>query len=895
MSLAPGTRLVCYEILAPLGEGGMGEVYRARDTKLNRDVAIKVLPELFAADPERLKRFEREAQTLAALNHPNIAQIYGVVEIPSAVATGPRPVGSMGLVMECVDGEDLSRRIERGTIPIDEAIATARQIAEALETAHEQGIVHRDLKPANIKLRPDGAVKVLDFGLAKAIAGGPEGLRYEGAGVGPGLPLANSPTFTSPVAMTQLGVILGTAAYMAPEQARGKAVDKRADIWSFGCVLYEMLAGRRPFTGGELTDVLAAIVRDAPDLAALPPATPSAVRGLVERCLEKDPRERLRDMGEARIILSHPMRAAAQPSVARPPSLSWVAIGVAGVILGGITAWWWTPRPVDAPAVTSLRQLTEAPGAEIDPDISPDGRQVLYAAGPEGGRNLYLLRAGGGRAINLTPQSMSDNVQGAFSPNGERIAFHSSRDGGGLFIMGATGESVRRVTASGADPRWSPDGKRLAYATEPVHDPSSRLTRSELWTADVDSGATTKLSAGDGVQPAWSPHGQRIAFWANTAGQRDIWTIAASGGAPVAVTKDAATDWAPEWSPDGRWIYFVSDRGGSPNLWRIAVDESTGVPSAPPQPVTNGVRGMASARFSQDGSRMVLGAVDRRFDLSLVDFDVAHPDAGAVRQTIRSASLGWCSPSHDASWLACTSRTGQEDLVLLRADGSETRRLTDDAFKDRIPVWTPDDKTLVFMSTRSGQWQLWTIGADGAGLRQLTDLADEVHWGAVSPDGTRLALAAFVPGSFGVRFLELAKTAAMALPVTPIATPLNIDSWSSDGALLAGMHDEASGSPAHLIIWDLLAQRLHRQVDLPLLRSSSLGASFVPGTHDVVVNTRDGVALVNGDTGQWRIIRRIEPPIETRISGDGRTLLVERPGIEEDLWLMEFSKSAGQK
>ena len=281
MALTPGTRFGSYEITAKLGEGGMGEVYRARDAKLHRDVAIKVLPALLAADPERLARLEREAQTLAALNHPQIAQIYGLLDAPAA------------LVMECVEGEDLAQRLSRGALPIAEAVDVARQIADALEAAHERGIVHRDLKPANIRIGPDGAVKVLDFGLAFSR--------------GPAAEIANSPTFTSPAAMTHAGVILGTAAYMAPEQARGKALDRRADIWAFGCALYEMLSGVKPFEGETVTDVLSAIISKEPDWSRLPPDTPASVRTLLERCLEKDPRRRLRDIGEARVLLEQPI------------------------------------------------------------------------------------------------------------------------------------------------------------------------------------------------------------------------------------------------------------------------------------------------------------------------------------------------------------------------------------------------------------------------------------------------------------------------------------------------------------------------------------------------------------------------------------------------------------
>ena len=604
---------------------------------------------------------------------------------------------------------------------------------------------------------------------------------------------------------------------------------------------------------------------------------------------------RLRDIGEARVLLQHPL---APVDTGRAPERRfgvrlWAAMLLAAVVGGAAAAaWLMSRRESGAPVVASVRQLTESPGAEINPDISPDGRQVLYAAGPVGGRNLYLLRVGGGRAINLTSDATGDNVQGAFSPDGEQIAFRSDREGGGIFVMGATGESARRVTTAGFDPRWSPDGKRLAYATEGVNDPYSRLVRSELWSAEVETGATTRLWTGDAVQPAWSPHGERIAFWANSGGQRDIWTIAASGGQPVAVTADGATDWAPEWSPDGRWLYFISDRGGSPNVWRIPVDESSGAPRGAAEAVTNGVRPLASARFSRDGLRMVVGTWDRSFQLSLSAFDAAHPDtAGAVR-TIRSQSLGWCAPSHDASWLACTTKNGQEDVVLLRADGSETRRLTDDPFKDRIPVWSPDDRTLSFMSTRSGKWELWAIGVDGSGLRQQTDLRSDLSWGTWSPDGKRMAIALESVEPYGLWFFDPSRTATRDNSefVASGAAHVGADAWSSDGKLIAGTETNASGDPIAITVWDVEARRLVRRIELPLLRVTAIDLSFVPGTHQALTNTREGVALVDLDTGSWRVIRRIGPPLEHRLSGDGRTLLIERFELESDLWLTELRK-----
>jgi serine/threonine protein kinase len=280
VALTPGTRLGVYEVTAPIGEGGMGQVYRATDTTLGRQVAIKILPDAFASDPERLARFEREAKTLASLNHSHIASIYGF----------EKSAGLHALVMELVEGEDLSQRIARGAIPLDEALPIAKQIAEALEAAHEQGIIHRDLKPANIKVRVDGTVKVLDFGLAKAME--PTGVILHG--------VSRAPTITTP-AMTQAGLILGTAAYMSPEQARGRVVDKRADIWAFGCVFYEMLTGRRVFDGEEVSDTLAFVLTKDPDWSGLPADTPAAILRLLRRCLVKDRINRLPDIGSARL------------------------------------------------------------------------------------------------------------------------------------------------------------------------------------------------------------------------------------------------------------------------------------------------------------------------------------------------------------------------------------------------------------------------------------------------------------------------------------------------------------------------------------------------------------------------------------------------------------------
>ena len=373
MSLEPGQSLGPYKVATILGEGGMGQVWQATDTQLGRQVALKILPGAFAADPDRLARFKREAQILASLNHPNIGAIYGIEEAE----------GTRALVLELVEGPTLADRIAQGAMPIEDALPIARQIAEALEAAHEAGVIHRDLKPANIKVREDGTVKVLDFGLAKAFqpdAGDPN--------------LSQSPTISLTAAATQMGMVIGTAAYMAPEQARGKTVDKRADVWAFGAVLYEMLTGQRPFTGKDVTDTLAAVLRIDADLDALPAATPPRLRQVLKACLQKEPKARIRDIGDVSLAMDGTFDTPVQetmPSVTPHQLPVWqrpipvVAVVLASLLVGGLIVW-----GVTRPALPRLVSFTVSPDenrrvtiatTSPDIDISPDGQRIAYLTG----------------------------------------------------------------------------------------------------------------------------------------------------------------------------------------------------------------------------------------------------------------------------------------------------------------------------------------------------------------------------------------------------------------------------------------------------------------------------------------------------------------------------------
>ena len=465
MSLTPGTRIGGFEIVGSLGAGGMGEVYRARDTRLNRDVALKVLPELFAADADRLARFTREAQTLAALNHPNIAHIHGLEEFPPP---GPGQAGVRALAMELVDGDDLSDIIRRGPLPLADALPIAAQIANALEAAHEHGIVHRDLKPANTKVRPDGTVKVLDFGLAKAAS---PALALSG-----GAPLP-SPTMTSP-AMTAMGVVLGTAAYMAPEQARGKPVDRRADIWAFGVILMEMLTGRRLFDGETVSDVMVAVMTAPVDLASLPADVPSRVRELIARCLERDPRRRLRDIGEARVALESPATditassvgtiAGGQPLVSVPSRrwmLPWAIAGVSLALAATAGALWL--RAASTPTASQRLLLEIGPpfgeelviqsnaGAAV---VSPDGSMVAFATHGAAGRRLYVrsLMTGEARALSGTEEAYYP----FWSPDSRSLGFFGSSKLLTVSVAGGLPEAIADIQ-QGRGGTWTDQGQIL--------------------------------------------------------------------------------------------------------------------------------------------------------------------------------------------------------------------------------------------------------------------------------------------------------------------------------------------------------------------------------------------------------------------------------------------------
>jgi len=700
LALTPGTRLGVYEVIAPIGEGGMGQVLRARDTKLDRDVAIKILPEAFAHDADRLARFQREAKTLASLNHPNIAAIYGLEE------SG----GMTALVMELVEGDDLSQRIARGAIPLDEALPIAKQIAEAVEAAHEQGIMHRDLKPANIKVRTDGTVKVLDFGLAKAME--PIGAMSASASM--------SPTITTP-AMTQAGMILGTAAYMSPEQARGKTVDKRADIWAFGAVLFEMLTGARAFAGDDVSDVLASVLAREPDLTAVP----TRVRYLLTRCLEKDPRKRLRDIGDAMNLVqgtetSAPGAEAGAPGVAR--SRRW--LGVGGWALAGVLAAGFVVAALLRPAT---KVETDPPIVQFQIEravdvynrtatafaVSPDGLMLAYyGAGSDGLQTLLVRTLATGEVRT---------VQGSATPTPQGNSLFWSPDSRQLVRGTATGAHVFDVSTGTARPlcdcryvggSWNRDGVILlgGFGNEPGGIPGG-IRR--LSVGDRTPVAITKVDASRGGQDTWPVFlrdGRRFLFTRSTPGVGDATYVGTlDGDAPKRIAEGSRRIFVPGAGGQGSYLLGIDAAGLIAQAFDLNTMSVTGA-------AMTVVAGAVAASASENGV-LATSALGSRPRTIPTWFDRKGTSLGQVGEAglIESVAL-----SPDGRKLAVADVSsgpgGQVSDIWLRdlTSGARTR-VTFNPDNDSTPVWSPDGTRIAFTSRRAGVNLPYQRAADGTG------------------------------------------------------------------------------------------------------------------------------------------------------------------------------------
>jgi eukaryotic-like serine/threonine-protein kinase len=710
MPLVSGTRLGPYEIVEPLGAGGMGEVYRGRDPRLGRDVALKVLPEAFARDAERMVRFEREAKVLASLNHSNIASIYGLEESN----------GTRALVMELVEGPTLAERIKQGGIPLEESLPIAKQICEALEYAHERGVIHRDLKPANVKIGADGAVKLLDFGLAKA---------WEGDSTV--ADISSSPTISR--LATQAGIILGTAAYMSPEQAKGKAVDRRTDIWAFGCVLYEMLTGKRAFDGETVTDVLAAVVRAEPESSHLPTSTPERVRELLRRCLKKDAKQRLQAIGDARIALDEAQDAGEPSGRTQVPSsqpwrrvLPWAAAIVLFFVAAISTYMARSPNSVQ----TIVSEISAPQNATFlfrgnfggPPVLSPDGRRLAFvASGSDKQQRLWV------RLLNTSTAQPLEGTEGAsfpfWSPDSRSLGFFASGNLNRIDVAGGPAIAIAEAS-QGRGGAWGPDGSILY--TPGFSNPLYRVAASGGTPQPVTNLGTARLETTH-RWPQFLPDGKHFLFFARGTIEQSDATYAASvnGGEPKLLLHG---DSNALYAPPG-YLLFV--RQGTLMAQRFDANNVTLIGDA--IPMANNVEANLSVwrgefTASENGLLVYQTRSGAGQTTRLLWFDRTGKQ---VRETGKPGDYGTLRLSPDGHRLAVTAGIKAGNLSIWVYDllrGIPTR-LTFSTSNNGQPSWSPNGKSLAFVSNQSGQSHLYEQPADGTGTASplFADDAQESH------------------------------------------------------------------------------------------------------------------------------------------------------------------------
>jgi serine/threonine-protein kinase len=712
----------------------MGEVYRATDTNLKRDVAIKVLPESLAGAADRLARLQREAEVLASLNHANIAQIYGI----------ERSDGTTALVMELIEGATLADRIAQGPISVDDALGIAAQIADALEAAHVRGIVHRDLKPANIKLAPDGVVKVLDFGIAKALD-----TRVTTA---PGMPALTTP------AMTAAGMVLGTAAYMAPEQARGRPVDQRADVWGFGCVLYEMLTGQPPFGGEDVTIVLARVLERSPDWGTLPATVPPAVRRTLELCLEKDPRQRIADVRDVKLALAGRLTLPAVAATAATARRAWpmaAAALAAGAVIAGIAAWQLKPEPSAAPPRTVRASYAVPDGFVLGVTVG-----TVVAIAPDGNRFAYFNRSGlHVREVDSSADTLVSPLAGrigglVFSPDGDSIAYFLDGQIHRRSVSGGPAVALAPFANGAFGFSWGSDGK-IIYAD-----------REGIWSVAADGGAPERLIAGDDSGARLRIRPQRIADDWVLYSQAEVSTGNLRVTPDGVVARSLATGEERTLSPQGsdarvlasgHLVYVYQGV-----LYAAPFDADAIAVTGPVEPVIEGIRTNGSGVGQYDVSRTgdlvyIAGPTTTAYDD--VRLAMSDADGNLTASDVALRQLGRVRSSSDGTRFAVDSIEGEEAIIMIydRTGASAERRLTYEG-RSSYPVWSPEGDRIAFLSDREGDAAIFAQRLDGTGgAERLTTPAEgEVHvpesW---SPDGKHLSFAAISANGYKLYTLAL--------------------------------------------------------------------------------------------------------------------------------------------
>jgi serine/threonine protein kinase/dipeptidyl aminopeptidase/acylaminoacyl peptidase len=888
MTIEAGQRLLHYLLIEKIGEGGMGVVWKATDTTLDREVAIKVLPDEFATEADRLARFEREAKLLASLNHPTLATVFGVHDAE----------GTRFLAMELVPGEDLAQRLQRGRLPIDEVTGIARQITEALEAAHERGVVHRDLKPANIRITADGSVKILDFGLAKAVV--PE--------APPDADPSLSPTLTS--TGTVAGVILGTAAYMSPEQARGLPVDQRSDIWSFACVVWECLTGQMLFGRTTVSDSIGAILHNEPDWNLLPSETPEAVRRLLRRCLAKDARNRLHNIADARIELEELGAAAdAGTDIALPAgsrslrSYKW-ATGVLAVALFAVSAVIVANRTdlfrnthssteyKNPLAGARFSKLTDSRGSQYDAAISPDGRFVAFVSDRDGPFEFRVGQISTGDYRNLIPGADEFALEDARAPV-RSVGFNA--DGSEIWLGGGPWRRVRSVPLLGGPVRnflgehvvgvaWSPDGEQVAY--------HERLAGDPLYVAD-HNGTNSRLILGPPAgthqhYPIWSVDGEWIYVVRGrpTTLEMDLWRVRTNGEDLEQLTRQKLDVRYPTPIDDRTVLYSARDADGAgPWLWAIDVETKVS------RRASVGLEQYGSVAASADGLRLVATVQDPRaglWSVPILDHPATESDAEpfADLQTARALA-----PRFGGSSLFYLSTRGSGDGLWRLRDGrsSEIWRGSETALLEPAAV-SPDGESVVLLLRRDDGWRLHVLSADGAEVRVLSESVDARGSAAWSPDGRWIVTGGAVEGVQGLFKIPADGGVAERIADGEAMNPV----WSPDGNLIV-----YAGAQVNVVTPLLAVHPDGVSVEMPEIEVFRSGERmrFLPDGSGLVYMRGLGPAqdfwLLDLATMKSRRLTRLNPTATMRtfdITPDGKRIVFDRLSEDSDIVLIELSR-----
>jgi serine/threonine protein kinase len=849
VAIEAGQQLLHYRLIEKIGEGGMGVVWKAADTTLDREVAIKILPDAFAEDAERLARFEREAKLLASLNHPNLATVFGVHSSE----------GTRFLAMELVPGEDLAQRLRRGRLSVDEAVRIARQVAEALEVAHGRGVIHRDLKPANIRVTADGTVKILDFGLAKAMTSD------TAAGTDPSL----SPTMTAVGSVA--GVVLGTASYMSPEQARGQEVDERSDIWSFGCVLWESLTRQVLFGGETVSDSIGAILHTEPDWDRLPEGMPPAVRRLLGRCLAKDPRNRLHHIADARIELQEtdqPPPAISSSSRGHKIVIAVLASALAVTLTAALLSFL---RPASGRANSEddnplagarFTRLTDFEGTEYDAAISPDGRFVAFVSDRDGPFQIFVGQIGAGEFRKVGSSSDEFAMDDARAP--VRRSFRN--------FLGEESVSVA----------WSPDGTRIAY--------HERLAGDPLYVADSNETNSHKIlgpPAGTHQHyPAWSVDGQWIYLARGRPAtlEMDLWRVRVNGQDVEQLTHGKLDVRYPTPIDENTVLYSARDTDGAgPWLWALDVETKVS------RRASIGLEQYASVSASADGRRLVATVQDARatlWSVPILDRTATEDDAEPLADLQTPRAL---SPRFGGSSMFYLSSRGSGDGLWRYTDGarSEIWRGSDTALLEPAAV-SPDGESVALLLRDEDGWRLHTLGADGTRLQVLSRSVDVRGSAAWSPDGKWVVTGGYEGGVEGLFKIPVDGGVPQRIVDGEALNPV----WSPNGDLIV-----YNGAQVNVVMPLLAVRPDGEPVELPRIDLFRWGqrARFVPDGSGLVYMQGQGPAqdfwLLDLTTLRSRRLTRLGAAATMMtfdVTPDGERIVFDRLSEDSDIVLIEL-------